>query len=94
MGAKTKQVKVGVKELKNKTTQIIRSVREKDITYVVTVDGVEVAIIMSLKSISASEKKAKRIAVLREIDHLAEKISESWQDGLSAADAVSSQRRG
>jgi prevent-host-death family protein len=94
MAQQKKKLEVGVKELKNKTTQIIRNVREKGTEYVVTVDGVPVAVIMSLKVKSASEQKAKRLEALKSIRALAKDVAKDWDGKMSAAEAVSDQRRG
>lgn len=94
MALAKKKLEVGVKELKNKTTQIIRNIREKGTEYIITVDKTPVAIIMSLKSHSLVEKLAKRAEVLKSIESLSKEIAKDWDDKMNAAEAVSEQRRG
>lgn len=89
-----KKIEVGVKELKNKTTQIIRDVKQKGNQYIVTVDGDPVAVIISIQALSDIEHQKKRLAVLGDIKLLAKEVSKDWNDDISAAQAVSEQRRG
>lgn len=92
--SKGKKSAVGVKELKNRTTQIIRDVREKNAEFVITVDGEAVAVLIPYKTLTAIERKAKRQAALAGIKALAKDISKEWDGKMSAAEAVSEQRRG
>lgn len=94
MANQKKKIEVGVKELKNKTTQIIRDVKQKGNQYIVTVDGNPVAVIISIQALSDIEHQKKRSAVLDDIKLLAKEVSKDWKDDMSAAESVSEQRRG
>jgi prevent-host-death family protein len=94
MAVPKKKLEVGVKELKNKTTQIIRNIREKGTEYVITVDKVPVAVIMSLKNHSLVGKQSKRAEVLKSIESLSKDIAKDWDNKMNAAEAVSELRRG
>jgi len=94
MAVPKKKLEVGVKELKNKTTQIIRNIREKGTEYVITVDKVPVAVIMSLKNHSLVGKQSKRTQVLKSIESLSKDIAKDWDNKMNAAEAVSELRRG
>jgi len=85
---------VGVRELKNRATQIVREVRESQAEYVVTVDGEPVAV---LRPFTNQDVDAHRTAEVQEwIDELkalAAEIGKSWPKEVSAVDAVREQRR-
>jgi prevent-host-death family protein len=86
--------RVGVKELKNRTTQIVRDVRERSQRYVITLDGTPVAV---LKPYSAAEDERPTAeefeAWLKEWDELVEEIGKHLPPGASGVDAVAEQRR-
>src|SRR4051812_14738245 len=85
---------IGVRELKNQVSRIVRSVREEMAEYVITVNGEPVAVI---RPYSAEDKEADRKAhvekALAEMKELAEQIGAAWNSPLSAAEAVAEQRR-
>ena len=77
--SKSEKSRVGVRELKNKASQILKRVREKHETWTVTLDGADVAtIIPAGQPLSPSEIKAHRLDVLLAIDELAAQISKKW----------------
>ncbi len=87
--------RVGVEELRDRTTQIMRDVSEHAAEYVVTVDGAPVAVLRPY-----AEAKHQPAPTDGEIDawykrfnELSARISALWPQGLSAADAVAEQRR-
>jgi prevent-host-death family protein len=87
---------VGVKELKNRATQIVRDVREHATSYVVTVDGQPVAILKPYTVDDAGagpDRQADIEEWLRGWDELAVEIGKRWPHGLSAVNAVREQRR-
>jgi prevent-host-death family protein len=85
--------RVGVKELKNRATQIVRDVGKRHAEYVVTVAGKPVARLVPVEVESALEKRAQRLAALAAIKGVAEQIGAAWPEGVSAVDAVREQRR-
>lgn len=89
-----RKMEVGIKELKNKTTQIIRDVREKGSEYVITVNNIPVAVITSLAKKEAAQEKSRRIEILKSIEALSKNISKDWDAEVGAVEAVAEQRRG
>ena len=85
--------RVGVKEFKNRATQIVRDVRERSSQYVITVDGMPVATVRPYDPGDESAGLDDTDQWLRELDELADRIGESWPAGLSAVEAVREQRR-
>ena len=85
---------VGVRELKNQTSRIIRSVREDLSEYVVTLRGEPVAVLRPL-----TEEEAQRLrrveldTALEEIRALAQEVASAWTSEKSGVELVSEQRR-
>ena len=86
--------KVGVRELKNNATRIVRAVREEHAEYVVTVNGEPVAV---LRPYTAADESAQSLAAVDEyfarLDELGAAVTAAWGTQQSAAEAVSEQRR-
>lgn len=84
---------VGVRELKNHATKIVRSVREEHAEYVVTVDGRPVAVLRPYTAADAAAQRANdaelAIARLREI--VADVAGHSLP-GVSGVEALREQR--
>ena len=81
-------VKVGIRELKQRTSELIRQVREKKAEILVTYHGEVVARIVPIEP-SAEETGRAWVA----LDHLAAEIGPRWPKDVSAADAVSEGRQ-
>ena len=83
-------VTVGVRELKQQTSELIRMVRETGKQVQVTYHGKVVALLVPVESAinPDSEKGA-----WDELDSLAAEIGARWPKGVSASDAVSETRR-
>ncbi len=82
---------VGIRELKTQASDIIRRVRENNESYVVTYRGRPVARLEPVQD--AEARLARDLAVLEDMDRVAEEVARYWPEGLSAADAVSEDRR-
>lgn len=80
---------VGIRELKQHASEIIRRVREEGSEIQVTYRGEVVALLIPVTR-SASQKEAH---AWTDIDHLAAEIGARWPIGVSAADAVNESRR-
>jgi prevent-host-death family protein len=80
---------IGVRELKQNTSEIIRRVRENKETFDITYRGQTVAWLVPI----ARPKKRPWREVWAEMDETARKISKRWPKGVSAVDAVREQRR-
>ena len=91
--------RVGVRELKNQTTEIIRDVRENRAEYVVTYHGRPVAVLLPVGEewLEAETRRAVESAepgedVWIELEALREEIGESWQSDKTAVELVSEKR--
>jgi prevent-host-death family protein len=81
---------VSIHELKDRTTQILRAVREKGEVIEVTYRGQVVARVIPV----APKRPPKNLrAVWSDMEQLATEIGARWPAGITAADAVSEVRR-
>lgn len=81
-------VTVGIRELKQQTSELIRLVRETGSEVQVTYHGQVVAMLVPV-----NKPKSKTAArAWTQLDSLAAEISASWKKGVSAAKAVSEGR--
>lgn len=78
---------VGVRELKNHASEIIREVREEHTEYVVTYHGEPVARLVPI----VEEQDAEQIR--QELDELSEEIGARWNADESAVEILSAIRR-
>ncbi len=81
-------VTVGIRELKQQASELVRMVRETGNEVQVTYHGEVVALLIPVKP---ARKKADR--AWANLDNLAAEIGARWPKGVSAADAVSEARR-
>ncbi len=92
--------RVGVRELKNQTTEIIRDVRENQAEYVVTYHGRPIAVLLPVDE-AWLEAEARRAAeavtpgddVWAELDAIRQEIGRSWQSEKTGVELISEQRR-
>ena len=92
---------VGVRELKNQATEILRAVREEQAEYVITLRGKPIAVLLPLEK--EWEKEAQKHAtaaavkastdIWLELANLRKKIDQKWQSDQSAVEHISAQRR-
>jgi prevent-host-death family protein len=81
---------VGIRELKARTSEIIRRVRERGEVVDITYRGEVVARLVPVRPPPAQTDVA---ALLTDMDRLAAEISAAWSAGVSAVDAVRDVRR-
>lgn len=81
-------VTVGVRELKQQASELIRMVRETGKEVQVTYRGQVVALLIPVNPKRKDDKDA-----WAKLDHLAAEIGARWPEGVSAAEAVSEARR-
>jgi len=81
-------VTVGIRELKQQASELVRMVRETGKEVQVTYHGQVVALLIPVKRASKDDKNA-----WVKLDNLAAEIGARWPKGASAADAVSEARR-
>ncbi|MBM3145664.1 MAG: type II toxin-antitoxin system Phd/YefM family antitoxin [Chloroflexi bacterium] len=89
---------IGIRELKTRASEIVRTVREERARYVVTHRGRPVAILMPLDTTEASAL-SHRIQTESpgpawdKLNSLGEEIGREWQSGKSALEILSEMRR-
>ena len=85
---------IGVRELKNQASSVIRAVREEMVEYVVTVRGEPVALLRPLTEEDVQRLDQSRIdEILAEMNALAEEIGAAWTSDKSGVELVAEQRR-
>ena len=85
---------IGVRELKNKASRIVRAVREEMAEYVITVQGKPVAVLRPLTDEDTQKlRQAEREQALAEMKTLARQIAEAWTSPQSGVELVAEQRR-
>lgn len=86
---------VGVRQLKERTSEIIRRVREDKETIAITYRGREIAQIVPTTTppTYTESDRAHDLKVWVEMEDLAKEIGALWPKGLSAEEAVREQRR-
>jgi prevent-host-death family protein len=82
---------VGVRELKQHASEILRRVREKRESITITYRGRAVARLVPI--VSADDMRAEAQTVLADMDDLAKEIGALWPAGITASQAVDEQRR-
>ena len=85
--------RIGVRELKNKASEIVREVHERDAEYIVTLRGEPVAILRAFPGKSAEDSlRAQREDALARLDTLAEDVARAWRSSKSAVELLEEQR--
>ncbi|MCE7939639.1 hypothetical protein DCC79_12455 [bacterium] len=84
---------IGVRDLKNKATQVVRSVREHGTAYVITVAGQPVAV---LRPFTPEDEGAQRrealLQDLEALDALALEAAEAWSSPKTGLEILSAVR--
>ena len=90
---------IGVRELKNQATEILREVREHQAEYIVTYHGKPVAMLVPftadwehLRPKRPAMSQAEMEALWAEWDALADEVDEHWQSELGAVEQLSKDR--
>ena len=78
---------IGIRELKNHASQIVREVREEQAEYVITYRGQPVARIVPIPAEEDAEQ------ALEELERLSHEISARWKSDKSAVELLSETRR-
>jgi prevent-host-death family protein len=89
---------IGVRELRERTSEVIRRVREERVEYVVTYQGRPVAVILPLDTERAEAEmvQASKSAVVGDwerYEQLASEIRAAWPADLSTQDLMDAIRR-
>ena len=86
--------KIGVRELKNQTSHIVRAVREEMAEYVITVRGKPVAVLRPLTEEDAQQFRQNEMEeALIEMKSLAQEVAEAWTASKSGVELIDEQRR-
>jgi len=80
-------VTVGIRELKQQASELVRMVRETGKEVQVTYHGEVVALLIPVKPARKSDKTWAKL------DNLAAEIGARWPKGISASEAMSEARR-
>lgn len=78
---------VGVRELKNHTSEIVRTVREERVEYVITYRGRPVARLLPIADEQGDEQ------AWQELERLSQEISAQWRSDKSAVELLDEVRR-
>ncbi len=81
---------VGIRELKQQTSELVRQVRETGSPIQITNHGKVVALLVPVEPGTNLEEEAKAWAAL---DELAAQIGRKWPPGVLAGQAISEDRR-
>jgi prevent-host-death family protein len=85
--------RVGVRELKNDTSQIIRAVREDQTEYIVTYHGEPVAVILPLAASRLAAAATPSNELRAALADLRAQIAARWDAEQSAVELLEQQRR-
>lgn len=86
--------KIGIRELKNRASEIVREVRETQATYVVTVRGEPVAELRPVGAKTIRKRTQEEVdQVMQEVEELARRISRAWKSPKTAVELIEEQRR-
>ncbi len=84
---------VGVRELKAKTSEILRAIRERRARYVVTYRGRPVAALIPLDDAAAVEAPGGEREAWGRLERLGEEIGRGWRSPQTSAELLSEMRR-
>ena len=82
-------ITVGIRELRQRASELIRMVREEGVSIQITHRGQAVALLIPLRH-TPTQDQARAWA---NVDRLAAEIGARWPEGVSAAEAVAEGRR-
>jgi prevent-host-death family protein len=91
---------IGVKDLKNQATEIVRAVREERAEYIVTYYGRPVALLLPVDEAWLQAEQARTVRppqpspeLLAELEALRAEIDQSWRSGKSGVQLIAEGRR-
>jgi len=86
--------KVGIRELKNQTSRLVRHIRQEKAEYIITLKGKPVAILRPFTEQDAEKLRDTEIeTALAEMESLAHEIAAAWTSPQSGVELISEQRR-
>ncbi len=84
-------MQVGVRELKTRTSEILRQVRDSGARCVITSRGLPIAVLIPFGTCAPEEDS--RPDAWQELERLGEEIAEEWASPLSSGELLSQTRR-
>lgn len=85
---------IGIRDLKNQTSRIVRSVREEMAEYVITLQGKPVALLRPITAADEQQFRQGQIEeAITEMKQLAQEVAAAWTSPKSGVDLISEQRR-
>ena len=84
---------IGVRELKAKASEIIRSVREQRARYLITYRGRPVAALVPLEGTEGAAVFEGESSAWERLTQIGEEIGKGWQSPQSSAEILSESRR-
>jgi prevent-host-death family protein len=85
---------VGVRELKNHASRIVRAVREEMAEYIITVRNEPVAVLRPLTDEDVRKLRQAEVGdALADMKALAQQVAAAWESPKSGVELVSEQRR-
>ena len=89
---------IGVRELRERTTEVLRQIREKQAEYIITYQGRPVALLLPIntESVEAAMVQASRRSIAggwETYARLAEQVRQEWPAELKTQDLVDEIRR-
>jgi prevent-host-death family protein len=85
---------IGVRELKNHASRIVRAVREEMVEYVITVRGKPVAMLRPLTDEDLQDlRQSETDEALAEMKTLAQQVAVAWISSKNGVELVAEQRR-
>jgi len=86
--------RIGVRDLKNRASEIVREVHENDAEYIVTLRGEPVAVLRPLPERSEQERRQEEAdEAMARMEALADEIARAWNSSSSALELLEEQRR-
>lgn len=86
--------KIGVRDLKNRASEIVREVHEHEAEFIVTLRGEPVAVLRPLSERNEEERRQDAVEeAMAQIDALADEIARAWNSPQSALELLEEQRR-
>lgn len=85
---------IGIRELKNQATRILRAVREEMAEYVITLHGEPIAVLRPLTEEEINElRQTEADKSLAEMKALSEQVAAAWTSPKSGLELIAEQRR-
>jgi len=84
---------IGVRELRVKTSEIMRNVRKRGVSYIITYRGRPVGLLSPLEDQGQSRAASSESAAWDELTRLGNEIGRGWPVGISSTDVLSKIRR-